>query len=108
MANNKKRLEGADFYTAPAPAAKAAPAPTPTPATPAAPAPAATRPLGLRTGNVTACFKIDATLLAKLKAVAYWDRRTNKDVLEEALAEYFTKYEDANGAIDVNIPRNLG
>jgi len=98
---NKKQLEGADFFTAPTPKTQ--------PTTQAAPAPAAVedRPLAQRTGAVTACFKLDASLLAKVKAVAYWDRRTNKDVLEEALAEYFAKYEDANGPINVDIPRNL-
>ena len=101
---NKKNLEGADFFTAPAPA------PQPKTTTKPAAKPAADtndRPLQQRTGNVTACFKVDAGLLAKLKAVAYWDRRTNKEVLEEALADYFAKYEAANGAINVDIPRNL-
>jgi len=99
---NKKQLEGADFFTAPT----TAPAPKTTPKTEVA-APVEARHLQQRTGNVTACFKVDAGLLAKLKAVAYWDRRTNKDVLEEALADYFAKYEAANGAINVDIPRNL-
>lgn len=101
---NKKQLEGADFFTAPTPA----PTPKTTPKPAATPAAETTdRPLQQRTGNVTACFKVNADLLAKLKAVAYWDRRTNKDVLEEALADYFAKYEEANGAINVDIPRNL-
>jgi len=50
---------------------------------------------------------MNAELLAKLKAVAYWDRRTNKDVLEEALASYFDKYEAEHGSIDVALPRNM-
>ena len=50
---------------------------------------------------------MDAGLLAKIKAVAYWDRRTNKDVLEEALVAYFDKYEAEHGPIDVNLPRNM-
>jgi hypothetical protein len=36
---------------------------------------------------------------SKLKAVAYWDRMTVKDVLATALEEYFTKYEKKNGPI---------
>lgn len=103
---SKKQLEGADFFTAPSPA-PAAKTTTKAAAKPAAPAPVEARQLSQRTGNVTACFKVDAGLLAKLKAVAYWDRRTNKDVLEEALADYFDKYEAAHGAINVDIPRNL-
>ena len=99
---NKKQLEGADFFTAPT-------TPKTQPTTQAAAAPAAVedRPLAQRTGNVTACFKMRADLLAKVKALAYWDRRTNKDVLEAALQEYLDNYEAANGPINVDIPRNL-
>lgn len=104
----KKQLEGADFFTAPTPA----PAEKPTPKSAASKAaqsipPVEARHLAQRTGSVTTCFKIDAGLLAKLKALAYWDRRTNKDVLEAALQEYLEKYEAANGPLDVDIPRNL-
>ena len=101
MANKKQQLEGADFFTAPAPS-------KPTKKTTAqAPAAVEAKPLAQKSGSVTTCFKVDAGLLAKLKAVAYWDRRTNKDVLEAALAAYFNAYEKENGAINVDIPRNL-
>lgn len=100
----KKTLEGAAFFTA-------------TPTTAQGEASQAKQPAAVqedrpalqvrKTGNVTTCFKMNAGLLAKLKAVAYWDRRTNKDVLEEALASYFDKYEAVNGPIDVDLPRNM-
>lgn len=98
----KKTLEGAAFFTAAPTTTKEAQAKQPAPSQEDRPA------LQVRkTGSVTACFKMDAGLLAKLKAVAYWDRRTNKDVLDEALAAYFEKYEKANGPIDVDLPRNM-
>ena len=37
--------------------------------------------------------------LGKIDAVAYWDRKTKKEVLAEALEEYFKRYEKKNGAI---------
>ena len=100
----KKTLEGAAFFTAAPTTTKQEPAKAKKPATSKEDRPA----LQVRTtGNVTACFKMDAGLLAKIKAVAYWDRRTNKDVLEEALVAYFDKYEAEHGPIDVNLPRNM-
>lgn len=96
----KKTLEGAAFFTAPTTTAKGT--------TAQAGILEDRKALQVRNaGSVTACFKIDAGLLAKLKAVAYWDRRTNKDVLEEALGAYFSKYEADRGPIDVELPRNM-
>ncbi len=102
MASKKMQLEGADFFTAPAPKKT-----TTKTAQAQQPAAAQATPPAQRTGSVTTCFKVDATLLAKLKAVAYWDRRKIKDVLEFALEDYLAKYEAEHGPIDTNIPRNL-
>lgn len=44
---------------------------------------------GLRDGYTRATFIIKDTHLEKLKARAYWDRRQIKQVLGEALDEYF-------------------
>ena len=99
----KKTLEGAAFFTA-------APTTTQEPAKAKTPAPSQEDRPALqvrKTGSVTACFKMDAGLLAKVKALAYWDRRTNKDILEDALAAYLDKYEAEHGPIDVNLPRNM-
>ncbi len=46
-----------------------------------------------------ASFVVSMEHHSKLKAVAYWDRMTVKDVLATALEEYFTKYEKKNGPI---------
>lgn len=52
--------------------------------------------------NTRATFVISEEALKKLKAVAYWDRKQQKDVLEEALTQYFERYEKRNGNIDTN------
>ena len=35
-------------------------------------------------------FIVRDEYLEKIKALAYWDRKKNKDILDEALTEYFT------------------
>ena len=43
---------------------------------------------GLPEGWTRATFLVREGVLDKLKAVAYWDRRTIKDVMDEALVAY--------------------
>jgi predicted porin len=44
---------------------------------------------GLHQGWSRATFILQEDLIDKLKAIAYWERMTIKDVLQDALAEYF-------------------
>lgn len=44
---------------------------------------------GLQQGWSRATFILKEDLIDKLKAVAYWERMTIKDVLQDALEEYF-------------------
>jgi hypothetical protein len=46
-----------------------------------------------------ASFVVSLEHLQKIKAVAYWERLTAKEVLATALEEYFTRYEKKNGPI---------
>jgi hypothetical protein len=49
--------------------------------------------------EVRATFIIREVYQEKLKSVAYYDRKKIKDVLDEALSNYFEAYEKKNGAI---------
>ncbi len=50
-----------------------------------------------------ATFIVEEPVLEKLKAIAFWERKKNKEVLHEALIDYISKYENKKG--NVNIPQ---
>lgn len=54
---------------------------------------------GTKEGETRATFIVREDSLEKLKAVAYWDRVSIKDVLRTALQEYIERYEKKNGTI---------
>lgn len=49
--------------------------------------------------DVRATFLINTVLLEKLKAISFWQKKKIKNVLNEALLEYFKNYEEKNGNI---------
>lgn len=46
-----------------------------------------------------ATFLITSSDLENLKAVAYWERKKQKNILHDALTNYFKKYEKSYGKI---------
>lgn len=54
---------------------------------------------GTKENETRATFILNEDLLDKLKAVAYWDRVTIKQVVNTALEEYLSRYEKKNGEI---------
>jgi len=54
---------------------------------------------GLKGTETRATFILKEELLDKLKAIAYWDRKLIKEVIDQALQEAVNKYEKANGEI---------
>jgi len=54
---------------------------------------------GTKENETRATFIVREDLLEKLKAVAYWDRVLIKDVLENALIEYLSRYEEKKGKV---------
>lgn len=54
---------------------------------------------GTKENETRATFIINEELLEKLKAIAYWDRRLIKDVVNTALQEVVAKYEKNSGEI---------
>ena len=54
---------------------------------------------GTKENETRATFIINEELLDKLKAIAYWDRRLIKDIINGSLEEIVTKYEKKNGDI---------
>ena len=54
---------------------------------------------GTKENETRATFIINEELLDKLKAMAYWDRKLIKEVVETALQDIVVKYEKKNGAI---------
>ena len=54
---------------------------------------------GTKEKETRATFIVNEDLLDKLKAIAYWDRVLIKDVVNTALQEIVTKYEEKNGDI---------
>jgi hypothetical protein len=54
---------------------------------------------GTKENETRATFIINEDLLEKLKAIAYWDRKLIKEVVDLSLQETVNKYEKKNGAI---------
>lgn len=51
--------------------------------------------------EVRATFIVKETYLEKLKAVAYWERKKIKNILESALDDYLSRYEKEKGVIQL-------
>ena len=54
---------------------------------------------GTKEKETRATFIVNEELLDKLKAIAYWDRKLIKEVVDTALQEAVAKYEKKNGDI---------
>lgn len=54
---------------------------------------------GLPDNEIRATFIVEEGALEKLKAIAYWDRLTIKEVVQEALGSYLESYEKKNGKV---------
>jgi uncharacterized protein (UPF0218 family) len=54
---------------------------------------------GTKENETRATFIVGEELLDKLKAIAYWDRKLIKEVINSALQEAVDKYENEHGAI---------
>ena len=54
---------------------------------------------GTKEKETRATFIVNEELLDKLKAIAYWDRKLIKEVVDTALQEAVVKYEKKNGDI---------
>jgi hypothetical protein len=50
-------------------------------------------------GDATFSLKINSEILEKVRAIAYWDRATIKEISEAAFGDYIAKYEKKNGAV---------
>jgi hypothetical protein len=49
--------------------------------------------------HTRATFIVDIDLLAKVKSIAYWERKMIKDTINEALAAYVKDYEAKKGEV---------
>jgi hypothetical protein len=54
---------------------------------------------GTKPGEMRKTYLVNIELAEKLEAVAYWDRRSVKEVIYEAMHNYLATYEKRNGAI---------
>ena len=54
---------------------------------------------GTQEKETRATFIVNEELLDKLKAIAYWDRKLIKEVVDTALQDAVAKYEKKNGDI---------
>lgn len=54
---------------------------------------------GTKVNETRATFIINEDLLDKLKAIAYWERKLIKEVINNSLQETIEKYESKNGDI---------
>jgi hypothetical protein len=59
---------------------------------------------GTKEKETRATFIVNEELLEKLKAIAYWDRKLIKEVVDKALQDAIGKYEEKNGDIN-HIPK---
>ena len=55
---------------------------------------------GTKENETRATFIVGEELLDKLKAIAYWDRKLIKEVINSALQEAVDRYEKKNGDIN--------
>ena len=55
---------------------------------------------GTKENETRATFIVNEELLEKLKAIAYWDRKLIKEVVDKALQDAIGKYEEKNGDIN--------
>jgi hypothetical protein len=55
---------------------------------------------GTKEKETRATFIVNEELLEKLKAIAYWDRKLIKEVVDTALQDAVGKYEKKNGDIN--------
>lgn len=60
---------------------------------------------GTKENETRATFIINEEILDKLKAIAYWDRKLIKEVINEALINYIDKYEKNNKAPVTPVPK---
>lgn len=51
--------------------------------------------------EVRTTFIIKNHLLDQVKAIAYWDRKLLKEIIDEALSLYIKNYEEKNGEIQL-------
>ena len=58
-----------------------------------------TSEIGTKENETRATFIVREDFLEKLKAIAYWERVTIKEVLDKALEEALNKYEKKNGIV---------
>ena len=56
---------------------------------------------GTKDGEKRASFIVKEVTVAKIKAIAYQDRKNIKEVVAEALEAYLQLWEDENGAIEL-------
>ena len=63
------------------------------------PAPVKRKPDAPQPGEKRATFHIAEEMLDKVKAIAYWERLTIKEVVNEAFANYVVNYEQSKGTI---------
>jgi hypothetical protein len=54
---------------------------------------------GTKENETRATFIVNEELLDKLKAIAYWERKLIKEIVDTALQETVAKYEKKSGAI---------
>ena len=54
---------------------------------------------GTKVNETRATFIVNEDSLEKLKAIAYWDRKLIKEVVDEAIQEYIDKHEKKSGTI---------
>ncbi len=54
---------------------------------------------GLKVGETRATFIVKEDTLEKIKAIAYWDRQNIKDVMQTAIENYITAYEQKQGIV---------
>ena len=61
--------------------------------------PEKTSEIGTKTNETRATFIVNKDLLLKVQSISYWDRISIKQVINNALSDYITKYEKKNGNI---------
>lgn len=54
---------------------------------------------GVKAGEIRATFIVNEGILEKIKSISYWERIKIKQVVNEALNEYITKYEKKQGKV---------
>ena len=60
---------------------------------------AASKDAGTKPGEMRKTYVVSTDLVNKIEAISFWDRKSLKEVVNDALTQYVFKWEQDNGSV---------